>query len=296
MVTPDAVALALTQAMSAYDVDQVVRTLAQHGGAAATKQRRANLVRVFRAAQADHLNLLRPPDDFHPWLRRVLDTNENGTPARPNSIVSRLSVLRTLYRNLRAQGLLHGDPLLDFQSPGGEAGRTTIPSRENIDRLIEAARSNDAALFAALLLLTRHALQVTELLTLSWSAYRPETGTLLRHRTAARLDDACVLALDVLLARQGGPLHLDAAPNRRIFPYDTQDALRLRIFQTCGRAGLPFLAPAGLRRSALRDHALSASDAGYSSPLAFERAVGLARGVVGTERSEAGRPRAGSKG
>ncbi|MFC3834152.1 hypothetical protein [Deinococcus rufus] len=276
--TPDSVALTLTQALKGYDLDTLLNTLAAHGGARATKQRRANLVRVFRAAESEHVNLLVPPDDFHPWLRRTLTTNENGTPAKANSVVSRLSALRTLYRDLRGQGLIHTDPLLDYTAPSGETGKTPLPARADIEALIAEARTQkDDALTAALLLLTHHAVQVTEILTARWSAYQPDSGTLLRHRTATRLDDPTLRALDALLAQQGGPMQLETFSGRRIFPYDTQDALRLRIFQTCQRAGIGFLPPSGLRRSALRDYPLQAADAGYSNPLAFERAVALAR-------------------
>ncbi|WP_295813793.1 hypothetical protein [uncultured Deinococcus sp.] len=285
--TPDAVALTLAQALKAYDLDTLLNTLSVHGGARATKQRRANLVRVFRAAEAEHVNLLVPPDDFHPWLRRTLTTNENGTPAKPNSVVSRLSALRTLYRDLRAQGLIHTDPLLDYTAPSGETGKTPLPSRADIEALIaEAREQKDDALTAALLLLTHHAVQVTELLTVRWSAYQPQSGTLLRHRTATRLDDPTLRALDALLAQQGGPMQLETFSGRRIFPYDTQDALRLRIFQCSQRAGIGFLPPSGLRRSALRDYPLQAADAGYSNPLAFERAVALARDAVASSRTD----------
>ncbi|THF87362.1 hypothetical protein E7T09_09530 [Deinococcus sp. KSM4-11] len=282
--TPDPVALTLTQALKSYDLDTLLNTLTAHGGARATKQRRANLVRVFRAAESEHINLLVPPDDFHPWLRRTLTTNENGTPAKPNSVVSRLSALRTLYRDLRAQGLLYIDPLLDYAAPSGETGKTPLPTRADIEALIAEARAQkDAALTAALLLLTHHAVQVTEILTARWSAYQPESGTLLRHRTATRLDDPTLRALDDMLAQQGGPMQLETFSGRRIFPYDSQDALRLRIFQSCQRAGLAFLPPSGLRRSALRDYPLQAADAGFSNPLAFERAVTLARQAVGAD-------------
>lgn len=288
--TPDSVALTLAQALKTYDLDTLLNTLAQQGGARATKQRRANLVRVFRAAEAEHVSLLVPPDDFHPWLRRTLSTNENGTPAKPNSVVSRLSALRTVYRDLRAQGLLHTDPLLDYTAPSGETGKTPLPARADIEALIAEARTQkDDALTAALLLLTHHAVQVTEILTARWSAYQPDSGTLLRHRTAMRLDDPTLKALDVMLARQGGPMQLETFSGRRIFPYDSQDALRLRIFQSCQRAGLAFLPPSGLRRSALRDYPLQAADAGFSNPLAFERAVTLARQAV-KESEPAPRP------
>lgn len=279
--TPDPVALTLTQALKSYDLDTLLNTLAQQGGARATKQRRANLVRVFRAAESEHVSLLVPPDDFHPWLRRTLTTNENGTPAKPNSVVSRLSALRTVYRDLRVQGLIHTDPLLDYAAPSGETGKTPLPTRSDIEALIAEARvQKDSALTAALLLLTHHAVQVTEILTARWSAYQPDSGTLLRHRTATRLDDPTLRALDAMLAQQGGPMQLETFSGRRIFPYDSQDALRLRIFQSCQRAGLAFLPPSGLRRSALRDYPLQAADAGFSNPLAFERAVTLARQAV----------------
>lgn len=281
MTTPDAVTLTLTRALRAYDLDTLLATLAQQGGAAHTKQRRANLVRVFRAAEGEHVSLLHPPEDFQPWLRRTLQTNENGTPAKPNSVVSRLSALRTLYRDLRVAGVVQGDPLLDFVAPPSETGKTAVPPRSEIERLnAEARESGDKALHAALLLLTHHAVQVTEILGLKWGAYQPGSGVLLRHRTAARLDDETVRALDALLATQGGPLHIERIGQQRVFPYDTQDALRLRIFQTCQKAGLPFLPPAGLRRSALRDHPLSATDLGYSNQEAYERALNLARDIA----------------
>ena len=77
------------------------------------------------------------------------------------------------------------------------------------------------------------------------------------------------------------PDTLEDVASRRMLPYDTVDALRLRVFQVTREAGAPFVPPGLIRRAALRDHAVSAAALGYRDEQHFNRLVALAQQVTG---------------
>lgn len=271
----------LTQALQDGDLDTLVTTL--HAGGHLTgrpAQHISNLRPVVTAAQRDFVSLLRPPADFHAWLQQVLLTNADGTPARPNTRISRVLTLRALYRALRQRQIITGDPLLDFPTEGSERRLDPIPDAGTLQALVNAAR-HDAALHAATLLLWHHALPVSTLLSLRWAAFDPDQRSLLRGDVISPLTPEAGAALQRLHHRAGfNPLFPDSfgqtAP-ARMFPYDTPDALRLRLLQVTREAKLPFIAPGQLKRAALRDHARSAAQLGYRTEAHFWKVVELAR-------------------
>lgn len=266
-------ALKLTRALRDYDLDGLIG-LIKPQMAWPPKQLHANLRPIFNAASSDQINLLHPPADFQTWLQTPLRQTVRGPmTAKPNTINARTATLSALYNHLIDEGLLLTHPLRGLERTPVIRTPDPLPSPEEIARLLAEAQA-DPALFAALTLIYHHGLQVTEILSLQWPAFHYDDGTLLRKKTATRLDQASYAALDRLLAGVGGPL---AQPQHRIFPYDTQDALRLRIFQTCRQAGLAFIHPVRLRKAALRDFVLSPDQAGFLSAQAFELAEKLAR-------------------
>lgn len=283
-VSVDELALRVTQALGAYDLDVLVPLL--HGrdlflGRAA--QQISNLRPIFRAAADDGINLLFPPEDFKVWLSVTLLLNADGTPARVNTRASRLTTLRGLYRTLRGLRLMQVDPLVDFVPPGHERREDALPSRAALEALLRGAKG-DAALHAALLLLWQHAVPVETLLRLRWSAFDVTGRALLRGDMVSALTGEAATALERLHHRAGYdplfPETLDAVSARRVFPYDTADALRLRVFQVTREAGVAFIPPGLIRRAALRDHAVSAAALGYRDERHFNRLVTLARQVA----------------
>ncbi|NTY02397.1 hypothetical protein [Deinococcus sp. JMULE3] len=294
MVHPaDDQARVLTHALHTGDLDTLITTLhAQDRIRGRPAQLISNLRPIVTAAQRDYVSLLRPPPDFHAWLSETLLTNADGTPARPNTRTSRVIALRALYRALRGLGIITGDPLLDFHAPEVERRSDPLPTRETLETLVHAART-DPNLQAALLLLWHHALPITTLLRLTWAAFDPHARTLLRNNALSPLTPEAGAALQRLHHRAGyDPLFedtLDQVAPRRMFPYDTQDALRLRILHVTRDAELPFIPPGLIRRAALRDHARSATHLGYISTSHYERVVALAQSVgeqTGTDQPE----------
>ncbi|MGM9322997.1 hypothetical protein [Deinococcus aquaticus] len=271
---PDELALKLTRALTTHDLDTLVATL-QAGGhlTRPVPQARANLKPILEHAAQDHVNLLHPPADFHAWLRTPLLSNARGGVASNNTIIARTSTLRGLYTTLRREGLITVDPLTDFQTPPAEHARDALPHRDDLTRLL--LNATDPHLHAALTLMYRHALQVTEILSLRWGMYDHPRARLLRRRTASTLGTESTRALEPLLAAQGGPLHVQ--DDAHVFPYRTQDDLRLAIFRVCQNANLPFIGPAQIRRASLRDFPLTQTEAGFADPRSFELAQQLAR-------------------
>lgn len=269
----DEYALKLTRALQHYDLDVLIGTVKEHLKWPA-KQLHANLRPIFAAAERDQINLLHPPSDFQDWLQTPLrETNRGPMTAKPNTINARTATLAGLYNHLIDEGLLLVHPLRGLERTPITRTSDPLPSPEEIAKLLKEAHA-DAALHAALTLIYHHALQVTEVLSLRWPAFQYDDGTLLRRKTVTRLDQTSYRALDRLLAGVGGPL---ALPQGRIFPYDSQDALRLRIFQTCRAAGLAFINPLRLRKAALRDFVQTPDQAGFLSVQAFEIAQQLAK-------------------
>lgn len=253
--TPDEISLKLTQAIRVYDLDQLA-SLVKDEVHWPMNQFRSNLRFVFEAAANDHINLLFPPPDFQHWLRGPLRRTIKGEETASNSTINaRLSTLSMLYELLIDRGLILQHPLRKLERPANIKTPHTPPPADELERLLAHAHA-DVALHAALLLLTHHALFVTELLTLRWPHFHHPSGTLLRKNGTLQLDAATYRALDQLLAVAGGPL---AQPQGKIFPYQNLDALRTRLFQVCQQANLPFIGPARLRKVALTGQFLPAT-------------------------------------
>lgn len=266
-------ALKLTSAIQNYDLDRLL-PLVKEDLKWPVKQLYSNLRPIFVAALRDRINLLHPPPDFQGWLQTPLrETVKGPDTAKPNTINARLTTLSKLYDVLMDDGLLLAHPLRGLERPISQRTPDILPSRADIARLLQHAEK-DLALHAALTLMYRHALQVAELISLRWTAFRPEDGTLLRRRTISRLDEVSYRALDRLLAQAGGPL---TKREGRIFPYDNNDALRIRIFQVSRAADVPFINPSRLRKAALRDFKLTLEQAGFIDQRAFDLAEKLAQ-------------------
>lgn len=233
---------------------------------------------IFQAAEQGGLSLLRPPADFHPWLlAAATKPGTTGVPVRPNTIRTRLGLLSRLYDHLIDEGLITtGHPMRGLKRPPAEASGRPLPSPEDIGKVLTLTNtSQHLPLHVALTLIYRHAFQVTELLSLTWGAYEPRDGTLLRRRAITRLDKDAHHALNRLYARAGATY---APEHERLFPYTDHDTLRKGIFQaTWGHA--PFISPADLRKASLRDFPHTLESAGFTpgSQQQFQRAVTLAQ-------------------
>lgn len=268
----DSYGLKLTRALQNYDLDELIGAVKDHL-AWPSKQLYANLRPIFSAAERDQINLLHPPSDFQAWLQLPLrETNRGPMTAKSNTINARTATLAGLYNHLMDEGLILTHPLRGFERAPIIRTPDPLPPAADIQTLLAQAHS-DHALHAALTLIYHHGVQVTEILSLKWPAFQYDDGTLLRKKTVTTLDQDSYRALDRLLAEAGGPL---AEPQHRIFPYDSQDALRLRIFQTCRAAHLPFINPVRLRKAALRDFVQTPNQAGFLSDQAFDLAKRLA--------------------
>jgi hypothetical protein len=275
MVHPaDERAVRLTRAMLRADLDTLIPLL-PGTWARPTVAVHALLAPIFTAAQQGGVSLLRPPPDFHAWLTHAARLpGITHTPVTSNTVRTRLSVLSTLYDALIDEGLLLAHPLRGLKRPPAEPTTRPLPSQDEITQLLTLARE-DLALHTALTLVYHHALQVPELLSLTWGAYEPRDGTLLRRRTITRLEGAAHTAVTRLHAKAGGVF---APEHKRLFPYTDHDTLRKRIFRlTWGK--LRFISLGDLRRASLRDFPHTAASAGFAAEGGernLERAVSLA--------------------
>ncbi|MDL2345268.1 hypothetical protein QOL99_14085 [Deinococcus sp. MIMF12] len=232
---------------------------------------------MFREAAADGVNLLSPPETFHPWLLRVARLNHRGAEARPNTVRLRLSLLSNIYSQALQAGVLTHNPLDGLQRPPNERAGAPLLSREQIVTLHHVAR-NVPALHAALVLIDEHAYRVRELLQLQWDDFDMGTGVALRPHTVTRLSDAALQALQALHQQAGGLF-----ARGKVFPYRIERDLRAALHSACRSAGVPYAPPSDLRRASLRDHVHSTHSAGFSAQVGtanLERATLLARGIV----------------
>ncbi|MFB9994444.1 hypothetical protein ACFFLM_21035 [Deinococcus oregonensis] len=277
-------ALILIQALRDADLERLTTTLHTAGLLSRPlPQVRANLKAIFAQAQADHVNLLHPPADFQAWLYGPLHHHQHGKAVSPNTVIARLSTLRSVYQALLREELIGRDPLRDFPAPPPVRSTDPLPSGAEIRQLLLHAGALDDVLCAALTLTYEHAMQARELIALRWGAFDSARGTLLRRRTLSVLSASAQAVLEPLLTRAGGPLHVPE--QLRIFPYDNLDALRLQTLKLCRAANVDFISPAVLRRCGLRDHDLTAQQAGFSDPQAYRLALEVAQalGVRGEE-------------
>ncbi|GGS12374.1 hypothetical protein [Deinococcus sedimenti] len=76
----------------------------------------------------------------------------------------------------------------------------------------------------------------------------------------------------------------DRTQNLRMFPYDTPDALRLRIRQVTRDHDLPFIPPGIIRRAALRDHPGTPEILGYTRDKDYREALNHARKIADASR------------
>ncbi|MPY67664.1 hypothetical protein F8S09_13385 [Deinococcus sp. SDU3-2] len=269
----------LARAMMHADLDALLG-LTRHLWSRPSRNVYTLLKPIFEAAEASGLSLLRPPPpaDFHPWLlQAAARPGVTGVPVRPNTVRTRLGLLARLYDHLIDEGLITtGHPMRGLQRPPAEASQRPLPSSEHVRTVLSLTDTPEhLPLHVALTLIYHHAFQVTELLTLTWGAYEPRDGTLLRRRAVTRLDREAHHALNRLYARAGAAF---APEHERLFPYTNHDTLRKGIFQaTWGHA--PFISPADLRKASLRDFPHTLESAGFTpgSQQQFQRAITLAR-------------------
>lgn len=278
-------ALKLTKAFRAYDLDTIATTLGVEALSRPLAQIHSNLKQVFTQAQADEIDLLQPPANFHTWLAGPLSTPNRGPgPLKINTLTARVVTLRVLYEALITEGVLTTNPMTGYPNPGSEHASDPIPDREAIDKLLRTAKASSPELFAALILIDEHAFQVKELLSLKWSRYDPATGELLRARTVTTLSQGAQRALEPLLKEAGGPLYATekALP---IFPMSPED-LRAQLWKACKVADIPHIPLSALRRASLRDHPARMAASGFSNDQAYRRALRLAGKVVEKHRRD----------
>lgn len=232
---------------------------------------------IFREAAADGINLLSPPDTFHPWLLRAARLNHRGPEAKPNTVRLRLSLLSNIYTQALQAGAVTSNPLDGLQRPPNERAGAPLLSREQIAALHHTVR-NTPALHAALVLIDEHAYRVRELLQLHWDDFDMATGLALRPHTVTRLSDVALQALHPLHQQVGGLF-----ARGKVFPYRIERDLRAALHSACRSAGVPYAPPGDLRRASLRDHTHSTHSAGFSAQVGtinLERATRLARGMA----------------
>lgn len=269
----------LREALHQYNLDAVLG-LTRHQLKRPEAQAYSNLRPIFEQAQHDGLNLLDPPPHFHDWLQAPLRHTRSGpNTARANTVIARLTTLRTLYEILIDEGLLQHNPARGCPAPSKEHKATPLPSPHDIQRLLAEAHETDRTLYAALTLIYQHAFQVTELLALRWRNLDFSRGELRRARTVTPLGDTSLQALVPLLTAAGGPLNVQDSPDP-VFPYPDADEFRHHVWTLSKRANLTPINPSDLRKASLRDHGRRPSEAGFSNADAYEEALKHARHIA----------------
>lgn len=276
MTFPDEQASKVIQALQKADLDTLL-PLIREQLPVPPNQAYTLLRLIFEQARQEHINLLYPPDDFHPWLLRAASVNHNGSEAKPNTVRLRVSLLSKMYSYLLDQGLLLKHPLQHLKRPPNERKTTPLLARADLERLHAHSRE-DAALHAALILIDQHAFRVRELLHLQWDDFDHATGMALRPHALTRLSDVALQALHPLQAAAGGTF-----ARGRVFPYKYERDLRAALHLACRKANVTYTPPGDLRRVALRDHSLTVQDAGFArveGERSLARATDYARGVA----------------
>lgn len=266
----------LTQALQKADLDTLL-PLVREQLPVPPGQAYTLLRLIFEQAAQEHINLLYPPQDFHPWLLRAASVNQSGSEAKPNTVRLRVSLLSKIYSYLVEQGLLLRHPLQHLKRPPNERKSTPLLDRADLERL-HAQSQDDPALHAALILIDQHAFRVRELLQLQWEDFDQATGAALRPHALTRLSDAALRALHPLQAQAGGTF-----ARGRVFPYRYERDLRAALHLACRNANVTYTPPGDLRRVALRDHAFTVQDAGFAradGERSLAKATRLARGLA----------------
>ncbi|MFC4638416.1 hypothetical protein [Deinococcus hohokamensis] len=238
----------------------------------------------FDAARAEHRSLEGFDADFHEFLHRVAGQKRNGDRAAPNTIRTRLGAMSALYTYLQDTGVLSAHPMRGIHRPAKTLRAAPAPDRSAVAQLHRQTRATPD-LHAALILIDEHAMNVTELLSLTWGHLNLPRGELARRAGPTRLSPAAEAALKPLYEAQGGFMTDDHAIDlrRRVFPWRQETELRAAIMQACRAAPLPYLSPAELRRAGLRDHPHTPESAGYAredGARQLARATRLAREVA----------------
>ena len=144
----------------------------------------------------------------------------------PRTVARRLSVIRQFFRFLLAERLREDDPSSTLDSPKLGRPLPKVLSREEVDRLIEAARSKggaDGGRMATLLeILYATGLRVSELVTLPLSAVERDPTVLVVRGKGAKerlvpLSDPARLAIAAWLHVRDGALE-DGEVSRFLFP------------------------------------------------------------------------------
>lgn len=144
----------------------------------------------------------------------------------PRTVARRLSVIRQFFRFLLAERLREDDPSSTLDSPKLGRPLPKVLSREEVDRLIEAARSKggaDGGRMATLLeILYATGLRVSELVTLPLSAVERDPTILVVRGKGAKerlvpLSDPARLAIAAWLHVRDGALE-DGEVSRFLFP------------------------------------------------------------------------------
>lgn len=278
-------AMKLAQAFRTFNLEQVIGMLREELHRP-VPQLRANLRPVFEAAQAQEIDLLSPPADFHGWLQTPLRQIQTGGEARANTIRARYATLKQLYDALIDLGVIDSNPAHGCPLPPPEHSQAPLPSAADIQRLLAEAGATDEELCAALTLVYQQAFQLTELLALRWSALDFSSAELMRARTITALHPESLKALQPLLSRAGGPLHA-SQKGQRVFAFKNADDLRLQLWKVCQAASLsPAIGPRELRLASLRDFPQAPPGSGFSNPQSYERALRHATALAERKRQK----------
>lgn len=272
----------LVRALREYNLEQIVAILQPHLGLPHADLRN-RLRPIFEQASLDQLDLLQPPGDFHHWLQPALLVNYKGsTPAKPNTILARLSTLSSMYAYLIQLGLLRENPLQGMTRPAAHLQEAALPTSEQLRVLIR--QTGDLHTRIAQQLMYRLAFQVKELHALAWEHLDLPREEVLRAAGSAPLsasalhDDGELLRdLHELAAKNGGPLHAQGF----VLPYRRADELNSALWRAWQKAlpDHPYPGPRLMRKAALRDHSpqLTPYQLGFLNVKSYALALQVAR-------------------
>jgi integrase/recombinase XerD len=118
------------------------------------------------------------------FVSELAEGREGRKPAAPATLQRKTACLRSFYRHLRREGILHSDPTKDLRPPRSRARLPRVLSRDQINTLLEQPKgTGHAALRDRALLETMYAcgLRASEAITLKLSDLDLEAGVLVAH-------------------------------------------------------------------------------------------------------------------
>ncbi len=148
------------------------------------------------------------PADLAAFVSELADGHDGKAPVAPATLQRKVACLRSFYRHLRREQIIHHDPTAELRPPRSRGRLPKVLSRDEVNRLLSQPRgTSPAALRDRALLETMYAcgLRASEAITLKLSEIDLEAGMLRAQGKGSKerlvpIGSAAVKTLEAYLA------------------------------------------------------------------------------------------------